>query len=80
MHDSATLHGGLVDGPFVLEQMFRGVHGFDANGRIVSDLVPTGVLPACLPQLHEHGVNLPDQVLELAQRQPAAGAPRNARH
>jgi len=40
--------------------------GIDADGRIMSDLVPTGVDPACLPQLREHGMTLPDVVLETA--------------
>jgi len=29
--------------------------------------VPTGVLPRCLPQLHEHGVDLPAAVYQVAQ-------------
>jgi pilus assembly protein CpaF len=50
---------------YQLQDMFvREYQGFDANNRIVSDLVPTGLMPACLPQLREHGVDLPDPVLE----------------
>jgi pilus assembly protein CpaF len=59
---------------YLLEDIFvREYRGFDQNNRIVSDLIPTGILPVCLPQLHEHGVNLPDAVIELAQRRQGQG-------
>ena len=52
---------------------FREYGGADDQGRIVSGLVPTGILPECLAQLREHGVDLPDPVLERArQQQPRA--------
>jgi pilus assembly protein CpaF len=51
----------------------REYRGTDEQGRIVSGLVPTGVLPEFLEQLREHGVDLPDPVLERArQAQPKA--------
>ncbi|HVJ94725.1 MAG TPA: CpaF family protein [Labilithrix sp.] len=46
----------------------RQYHGFDNDGTIVSDLVPTGVLPRCLPQLSEHGVDLPPSCYQAAKR------------
>jgi pilus assembly protein CpaF len=46
----------------------REYKGLDANNHVVSELVPTGVLPEFLPQLHEHGLDLPDPVLEVARR------------
>lgn len=46
----------------------RQYHGFDERGMIQSSIVPTGILPRCLPQLHEHGVDLPPQVYEAAQQ------------
>lgn len=49
----------------------RRYHGFDDKGMILSDIVPTGILPRCLPQLHEHGVDLPASVYEAAKQ----GAP-----
>jgi pilus assembly protein CpaF len=48
----------------------RQYHGFDERGMIISDIVPTGILPRCLPQLHEHGVDLPPIVYEAAKRGP----------
>jgi len=59
----------LASQRYSVQDLFvREYRGFDPNGRILSDLVPTGVVPACLPQLHEHGVNLPDPVIELMRR------------
>jgi len=46
----------------------REYQGFDPNGRIVSTLEATGILPACLPQLHEHGVDLPPSLYDAARR------------
>jgi pilus assembly protein CpaF len=43
-------------------------HQVDARGEILSDLVPTGILPRALSQLHEHGVDLPESVYEAARR------------
>ena len=43
-------------------------HGVGANGDILSDLVASGNLPRALPQLHEHGVDLPSSVYDAAKR------------
>jgi pilus assembly protein CpaF len=54
-------------GEYVMQDIFvRQYHGFDERGAIVSDLVPSGILPRCLPQLHERGVDLPASVYEAA--------------
>jgi pilus assembly protein CpaF len=46
----------------------RRYSGTDARGNIVSELVPTGLLPLCMHQLEEHGVSLPDPVMQLARQ------------
>jgi len=55
----------------------RKYNGTDRNGAIISELVPTGLLPECIHQLEEHGVALPDPVMQLArqtdQRVPQGG-------
>lgn len=52
-----------------LQDIFvRKYDGLDANGKVKSELVPSGVLPACMHQLEEHGVTLPDPVLDAARR------------
>jgi pilus assembly protein CpaF len=44
---------------------FRG-HGSDGN--VVSEFVPTGVLPRCLDHIREQGFDLPDAVYDAARR------------
>src|SRR5262249_375160 len=39
----------------------------DAEGRIITDLVPTGTLPRCLSQIREHGADLPASVYRCAE-------------
>jgi len=57
---------------YQLQDIFeRRYDGFDPHGQIVSELVPTGVLPSFVHQLEEHGVMLPDPVLEQARRRSA---------
>jgi pilus assembly protein CpaF len=59
---------------YTVKDMFvREYRGFDERGRIVSDLVPTGLSPACLPQLQEHGMTLPDAVMQAVERRRGAG-------
>jgi pilus assembly protein CpaF len=54
-------------GEYLMQDIFvRQYHGFDDRGAIISDIVPSGVLPRCLPQLHEHGVDLPASVYDAA--------------
>jgi pilus assembly protein CpaF len=50
----------------VTDLFLRKYHGLDDRGRIQSELSPTGLLPSFLPQLEEHGVSLPEAVLEVA--------------
>lgn len=62
---------------YQLQDVFvRKYHGVDAQGKIQSELVPTGTLPACMHQLEEHGVTLPEPVLQYA-RNVRASAQRN---
>jgi hypothetical protein len=49
--------------------------GFDGGKRSLSDFSPTGVLPSFLPQLAEHGVSLPDPVLERARAKSEGSRP-----
>jgi pilus assembly protein CpaF len=57
---------------YQLEDIFeRKYNGFDNSGNIVSELVPTGVLPTFMHQLEEHAVGLPDPVLEVCRQRQA---------
>jgi pilus assembly protein CpaF len=79
-HITEVMGFDLESQRYLLQDLFvRDYRGFDENNRIVSDLVPTGILPSCLAQLHEHGVNLPDPVLEMAQRRQNEGSASHAR-
>jgi hypothetical protein len=61
---------------YQLQDIFvRKYHGTDAHGKVLSDLVPTGAVPAFMHQLEEHGVTLPDPVLELMRRNAGGQAP-----
>jgi pilus assembly protein CpaF len=54
----------------------RDYRGVDQKGNVVSELIPTGLLPECMHQLTEHGVTLPDPVMALAQRTPQGITPQ----
>ena len=69
-----VVEGDFADVPEIANArervMVLGQTVFDERGMIISDIVPTGILPRCLPQLHEHGVDLPPGVYDAAKRGP----------
>jgi len=72
----------LGSGRYELHDLFvREYQGRDEQGRIRSELVPTGYLPSFLPQLREHGRELPAAIYEAAERriEAAASAPQEHR-
>jgi pilus assembly protein CpaF len=72
-HVSEVAGYDLAAERYVVRDLFvRRYHGVDAQNRIVSDLVPTGVIPMFLPQLEEHGVALPTEMGVHAQQGEAA--------
>jgi pilus assembly protein CpaF len=82
-HITEVMGFDLESQRYLLQDLFvRDYRGFDERNRIVSDLVPTGTLPTFLNQLHEHGVNLPDPVLAMAEsvqgNRSEGGAPHGA--
>jgi hypothetical protein len=57
---------------YQLQDIFeRRYNGVDKSGGVISELVPTGVLPSFMHQLEEHGVTLPDPVLQVAREHKA---------
>jgi pilus assembly protein CpaF len=67
-HLTEVLGFDSVSGRYQLQDIFtRRYFGRDEHGVIQSELVPTGILPACYSQIQEHGQELPDAVLEAAQ-------------
>ncbi len=56
-----------VKGEYLLQDIFAREHqGLDEHGAVLSDLIPTGILPNCLPQLREYGMDVPSCVYEAA--------------
>lgn len=71
-HITEVLGFDLAKGEYLMQDIFvRQYQGFDDRGAIISDIVPSGILPRCLPQLHEHGVDLPACVYEAAKNAEA---------
>jgi pilus assembly protein CpaF len=68
-HVSEVIGFDAASGAYQIHDLFVRMHrGVGPRGEIVSDLVPTGAIPRALPQLHEHGVDLPPAVYEAASR------------
>lgn len=54
---------------YQLRDLFvREYYGLDAQGRVQSDLFPTGQRPSFIPQLKEHGLDLPEAIYEAVRR------------
>jgi pilus assembly protein CpaF len=66
-HISEVTGFDLTTQKYEVKDIFeRRYHGLDEKQRVISELVPTGNLPRCMHQLEEHGVTLPDVVLDVA--------------
>jgi len=71
-HITEVLGFDLEASRYQLQDIFvRNYQGMGPGGEIVSDLAPTGILPECMEQLREHGVELPRAVYEAAERRKA---------
>jgi pilus assembly protein CpaF len=68
-HVSEVSHFDAARGAYEMKDLFVREHrGFDAQGRAMSELVPTGEIPWCIDRLHEHGVDVARSVHEAAAR------------
>lgn len=66
-HITEVLGYDAQSGQYQMQDIFvREYQGFDPKGMIISQIVPTGIIPRCQPQLQEHGVDLPACVYEAA--------------
>lgn len=64
-HITEVVGYDVTTNQYVCRDLFvRRYRGLDSQGAIDSDLVATGLLPTCLSQLHEHGLDLPRAVYE----------------
>jgi pilus assembly protein CpaF len=76
-HITEVLGFDMARQAYGLQDLFvRRYSGMTADNKIRSRLVPTGILPACKPQLDEHGVSLPREMIRCA----ASGAAAEGRH
>jgi pilus assembly protein CpaF len=79
-HITEVLGFDLATGKYDLCDVFvREFRGLDSKGRATSDLVATGYVPRCVPQLHEHGVDLPALVYDTAARAARNGVAHEGR-
>jgi pilus assembly protein CpaF len=51
----------------------RQYQGLGPKGEVLSKLVPSGVMPRCLDQVHEHGLDLPPAMYDAAKHGPVQG-------
>ncbi len=52
----------------------RQYDGMDQKGQIISKIVPSGVVPRCIEQVHEHGLELPACIYDAARSSGGGGA------
>ncbi len=68
-HVSEVAGYDLVTQSYVVRDIFlREYDGLDERGNVMSRIVATGLLPTFAPQLREHGVDVPAEVLDAAER------------
>jgi pilus assembly protein CpaF len=68
-HITEVLGFDTERGEYITNDIFvRKHHGVGPKGEVLSDFVPTGQIPKCIEQLHEHGVDLPPSVYAAAQQ------------
>jgi pilus assembly protein CpaF len=80
-HITEVLGFDLETQKYRLQDIFaRKYEGFDADGKIISELIPTGILPECMHQLEEHGVSLPDPVMAEVKARKGRGADDHGSH
>jgi pilus assembly protein CpaF len=67
-HITEVLGFDVASGNYLMQDIFlRQYNGLGPNGEILSELVPTGILPNCMHQLKEHGTDLPPAVYRAAE-------------
>jgi pilus assembly protein CpaF len=70
-HISEIAGFDLDRGAYHIRDLYlRRVTGIDAEGHVISDFAPTGILPSMLEHLQAHGYDLPQEMYEAAARMP----------
>jgi pilus assembly protein CpaF len=74
-HVSEVVGYDLATMKYQIQDLFIRKWRADGEDRSsTSELVPTGIMPQCLEQLHEHGTDLPEGVYEAVERRRAEDA------
>lgn len=72
-HISEILGFDLTTGTYKINDLYlRKNHGLDQDGRMMSDLLPTGLLPSAMEQIEAEGLDVPAQMHEAARRRGKA--------
>lgn len=68
-HVTEVLGFDVPKGEYITQDVFVRKHsGLGPNGEVISELVPSGIMPRALEQVHEHGLELPAALYEAAAR------------
>jgi pilus assembly protein CpaF len=79
-HITEVLGYDLEKNRYNTQDIFRrNYQGLGRDGAVISEFEATGVIPECVEQLHEHGVDLSPVVYDAARRRPA-GAGEDGEH
>ncbi len=66
-HITEVLGFDVNSSTYEVQDIFvRKYEGLGPKGEIVSTFVPTGIIPRCIEQIHEHGMDLPASVYDAA--------------
>lgn len=76
-HVTEVIEFDVARQAYSIQDLFvRRYSGMTPDNRVRSALVPTGILPSCKPQLDEHGVRLPAEMIRCA----ASGKTKEGHH
>jgi pilus assembly protein CpaF len=72
-HISEVVEFSQTEGAYLLEDLFLRTYQARPDGTVHDELLPTGHLPRAHARIREHGLELPEAVLEAARRRKEAG-------
>ena len=74
-HVTEVLGFDMQSETYQVQDVFvRQYQGLGPKGEVLSKLVPSGVMPRALEQVHEHGLDLPASMYDAAKHGPVQGS------
>ena len=68
-HITEVLGFDVEKGQYITSDIYaRSYSGMSSDGKLISEFGPTGIIPQCVSQLREHGVDFPTTVYHAAQQ------------